>query len=302
MELDVSQQPQDRQQALSDIRAILDAQRFGVLSTHGGGQPYASLVALAATDDLGRILFCTPRATRKYANLSRDPRAAILVHTSQNAAADCTEAMSLTATGTVVELRDGARDTGEALFLARHGGLADFVGDPQAALMTMEVCEFHLVRRFQDVVRLRMALRSAPSSDGQQADALRPGAAVILLAHGSRDEAWRTSFEQTAASLAESLGPGRVRPAYLQFAGPTLLESVTSAAEEGFRQIAVLPLFIAAGGHALRDVPEQVSSVREHWDDLQISILPRVGEARGFAELVEQLVRQAIGSSGIPRS
>ena len=297
MESDISQQ-----QTLGDIREILDTQRFGVLSTHADGQPYASLVAFATAADLRRILFCTPRATRKYANLSRDPRAAMLFHTSRNEAADCTEAMSVTATGTAVEVLEGQREADVALLLARHPSLAEFAGDAQTALMALEVGEYHLVRRFQDVVRLGMGQLPGASADRTQPESLRPGAAVVLLAHGSRDETWRAGFEQLAASLAESLGQGRVRPAYLQLAPPTLLDAVTAAAEEGFRQIAVLPLFIAAGGHVMRDVPAEVSAVRKQWRDLEITVLPRIGQAPGFVELVERLVREAAASFGDPRS
>ena len=296
MESDVSQQ-----QALCDIRDILDAQRFGVLATHAVGQPYASLVAFAAAEHLRRILFCTPRATRKYANLSCDPRAAMLFHTGRNAEDDCTEAMAVTATGRVVEVPGERREADVGLFAARHAGLADFVGDRQNALMALEVSEYHLVRRFQDVVRVRMARAADAPPDGPRAEVLRSGAAVILLAHGSRDEAWRAGFEQLADSLAGSLGKGRVRAAYLQLAGPNLLDAVTAAAEEGFRQIAVLPLFIAAGGHVMRDVPAQISAVQEQWTDLRITVLPRVGQAPGFVELVGRLVREAIGARGAPR-
>jgi len=302
MESDPSARPQEHPQALRDIHAILEARRFAVLSTHADGQPYASLVALAATPDLRRLLFCTPRATRKYANLSRDPRAAMLVHTGRNEAADCTEAMSVTATGAAGDVPEARRDADAEVFLAVHPGLAEFVGDPETALMALEVDEYHLVRRFQDVVRLPMAqaVDASPREPGRTAPAART--AVILLAHGSRDEAWRAGFEQLADALAGSLGRGRIRPAYLQLAPPTLLDAVTAAAEEGFRRIAVLPLFIAAGGHVMRDVPEQVSSVRKQWRDLEITVLPRIGQAPGFAELVERLIREAAGSFGTPRS
>ena len=291
MESDIS-----REQALCDIRDILAAQRFGVLSTHAAGQPYASLVAFSATEDLQQVLFCTPRATHKYANLSRDPRAAMLFHTSRNAADDCTEAMSVTATGTTIEVPEGRREADATLFLTRHPGLADFVADPQSALLALEVSEYHLVRRFQDVVRLPMAQVAGAPPAGTRDEGSRPGVAVILLAHGSRDEAWRAGFEQLADSLAGSLGEGRVRAAYLQLAPPTLLDAVTATAEEGFRRIAVLPLFIAAGGHVMRDVPAQVSAVQEQWSDLQITVLPRIGETPGFVELVGRLVRKAAGS------
>jgi len=285
------------QQAFGDIRDILDSQRFAVLSSLADGQPYSSLVAFSAAEDLQRIIFCTPRATRKYANLHRDPRAAMLFHNSCNEATDCTEAMSVTVTGTVAEVPDERREADAALLISRHPDLAGFVGDPESALMSLEISEYHLVRRFQDVIRISVPQAGGASSDESPEGALKSGSAAILLAHGSRDEKWREWFEQFAASLAGSLGEGRVRAAYLQLASPTLLEAVTAAAEEGFRQISVLPLFISAGGHVMRDVPLQVSAVQEKWDDLEITVLPRVGEDRGFVELVRQLVFEAIASS-----
>jgi len=195
MKSDVPQQPQE-QQAVGDIREILDAQRFAVLSTHDKGQPYASLVAFSAAKDLRRILFCTPRSTRKYANLSCDPRVAMLVHTGRNAAEDRSQAMAVTATGTAVEVPDGRKEADSAVFLTKHPGLSDFVDDPQNALLVVEVSEYCLVRRFQDVVCIRMELAAgAPALEGEE-EKLRFGAAVVLLAHGSRDEAWRAWFEQ----------------------------------------------------------------------------------------------------------
>ncbi|MHC4986144.1 MAG: sirohydrochlorin chelatase, partial [Planctomycetota bacterium] len=194
----------------------------------------------------------------------------------------------------VPEDRKGA---GAAAFLAKHPELADFVGDPQNALLAVEVSDYHLVRQFQDVVRIHMGQAGDVPGRERQKKATMCGAALVLLAHGSRDPAWRSWFEQLASSLDVSLGRGRVRAAYLQFSSPTLLEAVTSAAEEGFRQIAVLPVFISAGGHVMKDVPAQVAAVEEQWSSLEITILPRIGEYKEFEQLVRQIVQKAIGSS-----
>jgi len=300
MDSEVFQNSGERE-ALRDIRGILDSQKFTVLSSHAEGQPYANLIAFAATDDLRRILFCTPRSTRKYANISRDPRTAMLFHTSSNKAADCREAMSVTATGTVVEVPDNHRGAEAEVLMERHPALAEFFGDVQNALLALEVEEYHLVRRFQDVIRIGLARGVASSLNGNGDGELKAESTAILLAHGSRDEAGRASFEQFASSLAGSLGAGRVRVAYLQLSPPTLLEAVTAAAEEGFRRIAILPLFISAGGHVMRDVPSQVSEVQNRWSGLEITVLPRVGEDRRFAELVEKLVCSALARPGAPR-
>jgi nitroimidazol reductase NimA-like FMN-containing flavoprotein (pyridoxamine 5'-phosphate oxidase superfamily) len=156
MKRDKPEQPEDKERALSEILEILDEQRFAVLSTHSDGQPYASLVAFSVTRDIRKILFCTPRSTRKYANLSCDARVAMLVHNSHNAAIDCEQAVSVTATGAAIEIRGDQPGEERATFLAKHPDLEDFVTDPLNAFMSVEVSDYHFVRRFQDVLRIRM--------------------------------------------------------------------------------------------------------------------------------------------------
>ncbi len=69
----------DHQSVRSAIETLFSDQRLAVLSTCGvDGHPYASLVCVVAEADLSGIHFATTRATRKYANLSAEPRAALL--------------------------------------------------------------------------------------------------------------------------------------------------------------------------------------------------------------------------------
>ena len=80
-----------------DIRHVLSVllsnQRLAVLSTHSNGQPYASLVAFACSDDLRYLYFVTPR---KFGNLTNDCRMALLVTSSANQEVDFHEAMEAT--------------------------------------------------------------------------------------------------------------------------------------------------------------------------------------------------------------
>ena len=58
------------------IEALFSGQRLAVLSTcSSDGHPYASLVCVVAEADLSGIYFATSRATRKFANLTAEPRA-----------------------------------------------------------------------------------------------------------------------------------------------------------------------------------------------------------------------------------
>jgi len=50
-----------------DLKKLLQSQPLAVLATQSRGQPYASLIAFASSDDLKSLYFATTRATRKYA-------------------------------------------------------------------------------------------------------------------------------------------------------------------------------------------------------------------------------------------
>jgi len=138
-------------EALSEL---LKTQPLGVLCTHNDGQPYGSLVAVVATDDLRHILFATTRATRKYANLTADHRVGILIDNRSNEPEDLRLAMAATATGTAVELHGADRRQATAVYLRKHPQLAEFVAAPSCALMRIDVEKYYIVRHFQNVMEL----------------------------------------------------------------------------------------------------------------------------------------------------
>ena len=131
-------------------------QRLAVLSTHDRGQPYASLVAFSASEDLTRLRFATNRATRKYANLQRDGRVALLVDNRSNATSDFREAMAVTATGRAREVGEDEKGALQRGYLAKHPYLEEFVSAPTCALFEVEVGTYYAVHRFQNVLELHM--------------------------------------------------------------------------------------------------------------------------------------------------
>lgn len=91
------------------LRELLSGQKLAVLSTHSGGQSYANLVAFAFSDDLGSLYFVTPRTTRKFSNLQRDGRMALLITSSTNKETDFHEAMAVTVIGSADEIKARTR-------------------------------------------------------------------------------------------------------------------------------------------------------------------------------------------------
>ena len=148
---------EDAAETLSDLSRLMEGQRFAALATCGESGAYASLVGFAATDDLKAILFCTPKTTKKFANLLREPKVSLLVDNSGNAETDVAQAMAATATGACSEVPPPEREAALDVYLLKHPYLADFARSPNCALMRIEVAAYHVVRRFQDVVEVSMA-------------------------------------------------------------------------------------------------------------------------------------------------
>lgn len=136
------------------IRKLFIDQKLAVLSTHGSGQPYASLVAFVGDHDLKKIFFVTPRTTRKHANLSADSRVALLINSSMNVDADFHEAVSVTALGHAEEVSDAEKGPVLQRYLAKHPYLEAFANAPTCALIGVKITSYVLVKNFQHVMEL----------------------------------------------------------------------------------------------------------------------------------------------------
>ena len=138
------------------LKDLLSSQRLAVLATQSKRQPYGNLVAFVATKDLKHLLFATTRATRKYANISENPRVAMVIDNRSNQEADFHQAAAVTATGVVKEVEGSEKETLVRLYLSRHPYLKDFVSSPTCALLKMNVETYYVVRQFQNVMELHI--------------------------------------------------------------------------------------------------------------------------------------------------
>ena len=135
---------------------LFRSQHLAGLATHQAGQPYASLVAFYAADDLKHIYFVTPKTTRKYANLTADNRVAVMVNSSTNQASDFHQAISVTAVGKAEEVVGSDRDLILEQYLAKHPYLEEFVRSPSCALVQVAVNSYYMVKNFQNVMELHL--------------------------------------------------------------------------------------------------------------------------------------------------
>ncbi len=87
--------------------------------------------------------------------------------------------------------------------------------------------------------------------------------AVLIAAHGSRDESGISEFWEFAESW-QRLRPDRLQAAgFLEFARPTIREACDDLVNRGAKRIAVVPAMLMAAGHVKNDVPSEIQEARE---------------------------------------
>ncbi len=79
--------------------------------------------------------------------------------------------------------------------------------------------------------------------------------ALLLIGHGSPDAAGNAEFYRFAEDLGQFLGVA-IQPCFLELAEPSIEEGFAQCVAAGARRIAALPLFLGAGRHQKRDVPD----------------------------------------------
>lgn len=103
-------------------------------------------------------------------------------------------------------------------------------------------------------------------------------AGLILFAHGARDPRWAAPFEAVAARVQQARPQALVRLAFLEFMSPGLVQAGAELAAKGCVHIAVLPMFLGAGGHVRKDLPLLMDDMRAAHPSVNFSLQAAVGE------------------------
>ena len=119
--------------------------------------------------------------------------------------------------------------------------------------------------------------------------------ALILFAHGARDPEWANPMRRVAAAVRQRDPALRVELAFLEFMSPDLAGCAQALVGEGYDEIAIVPMFIAQGGHLKNDVPLLLDELRRQHPDVRFVLAPPVGEAEA---VVQAMAAYAVGLAG----
>ncbi len=118
-----------------------------------------------------------------------------------------------------------------------------------------------------------------------------PRIGIVLLAHGSKDPAWREPVEQVAALIQTMNGAALVRCAYLELNPPDLPSAVKQLRLAGAAAAHVVPLFFGVGKHLRQDLPRLAQELRDANPGLPITVAKALGED---PQVLEWIARRAL--------
>ena len=121
--------------------------------------------------------------------------------------------------------------------------------------------------------------------------------ALLLVAHGSRRAESNAEVGRLADELRARAGAefGWVGHAFLELAEPGIPEGMGQAVAAGATELLVLPYFLSAGRHVVKDIPDEIEIGLREQPQLRVSVAPYLGARPGVSDL---LLGTALRESG----
>lgn len=114
---------------------------------------------------------------------------------------------------------------------------------------------------------------------------------LLLFAHGARDPRWALPFEDIARRVSAGDPSIAVTLSYLEFMSPGLVEAGAALVAQGCERVEVLPLFLGAGGHVRKDVPNLMAQLQQAHPQVRWVLRPTIGEEE---PVIEAMARCAL--------
>jgi sirohydrochlorin ferrochelatase len=122
---------------------------------------------------------------------------------------------------------------------------------------------------------------------------LLPKTALLVIAHGSRQEEANADLYYLVTQLREQGRYGIVEASFLELAEPTLAQGGARCVEQGAEQVILLPYFLSAGVHVRRDLTEACRCLAEQFPRVRFRLAGPLGRHSFLVEVLVERAREA---------
>jgi sirohydrochlorin ferrochelatase len=127
--------------------------------------------------------------------------------------------------------------------------------------------------------------RGLPSSDDRQT-------AVLLIAHGSREQRANDDLHELATRLREQGRYPIVESSFLELALPELKAGGDRCVELGATRVLMIPYFLSDGVHLRRDLAAARDELERRHPDVEFCLGPPLGPHPLLDQLVVERIRE----------
>ncbi len=102
---------------------------------------------------------------------------------------------------------------------------------------------------------------------------------ILLFGHGAKNPEWAAPFVAIRAAILARDSSALVESGFLELMRPTFDEAVDALVARGATRIVVVPVFMAAGVHINKDLPQLAAQAMDRYSSVEISLAAPVGAA-----------------------
>jgi sirohydrochlorin ferrochelatase len=120
-----------------------------------------------------------------------------------------------------------------------------------------------------------------------------PKTAIILIAHGSREEEANADLRHLAEELTRAGEYELVSAAYLELASPTIDEAAATCIGQGAGRLILLPHFLSAGVHIKRDLGSIRTRLAERFPEVDVRLADPIGRHPLLVQVLRDRAKEA---------
>ena len=118
--------------------------------------------------------------------------------------------------------------------------------------------------------------------------------AVLLIAHGSRRAEANQDLVEFADRLRERGDYSIIVPSYLELAEPSIPDGAAQCVEAGADRVLMLPYFLSAGSHVMRDLQRFRDELIERFPQRTFTLCPPLGLHPLMLDIVQDRLREEL--------
>ncbi len=118
--------------------------------------------------------------------------------------------------------------------------------------------------------------------------------AVLVVAHGSRSTDAVAEFEKVMSMVRTKITESVVKGAHMELAEPDIATVTKELAEEGAKEIVVVPYFLFMGNHLKQDIPDIINEQRLLYPEISFKLGKPFGADVLIAELLEKRIFETV--------